>query len=72
MKFITFPQVTSDKVRIAVFGGLFIGLGIRLVIWRGGVIDGLEIIAHYTNKKFGFPPVKLLWLLIPYSLLGSL
>lgn len=54
MNFITFPQVTSDKVLIAVFGGFFIGLGIGLVIRGGGVIDGLEIIAHYTNEKIGF------------------
>lgn len=54
MTFITFPQVTSDKVLIAVFGGFFIGLGIGLVIRGGGVIDGLEIIAHYTNKRIGF------------------
>jgi uncharacterized membrane-anchored protein YitT (DUF2179 family) len=40
-------------VLIAVFGGLFIGLGIGLIIRAGGVIDGLEIIAHYTNKKIG-------------------
>lgn len=54
MNFISFPQVTSDKVLIAVFGGFFIGLGIGLVIRGGGVIDGLEIIAHYTNKRIGF------------------
>ncbi|MBZ9730638.1 YitT family protein [Salegentibacter sp. JZCK2] len=54
MTFITFPQVTSDKVLIAVFGGFFIGLGIGLVIRGGGVIDGLEIIAHYTNKRVAF------------------
>lgn len=54
MTFITFPQVTNDKVLIAVFGGFFIGLGIGLVIRGGGVIDGLEIIAHYTNEKIGF------------------
>lgn len=54
MNFITFPQVTSDKVLIAVFGGFFIGLGIGLVIRGGGVIDGLEIIAHYTNEKVAF------------------
>ena len=54
MTFINFPQVTDDKVLIAVFGGFFIGLGIGLVIRGGGVIDGLEIIAHYTNKKIGF------------------
>ncbi len=54
MTFITFPQVTSDKVLIAVFGGFFIGLGIGLVIRGGGVIDGLEIIAHYTNRRVAF------------------
>ncbi|MFN4762975.1 YitT family protein [Gillisia sp. Q332] len=54
MTFISFPQITSDKVLIAVFGGFFIGLGIGLVIRGGGVIDGLEIIAHYTNKRIGF------------------
>lgn len=54
MNFINIPQVTNDKVLIAVFGGFLIGLGIGLVIRGGGVIDGLEIIAHYTNKKIGF------------------
>lgn len=54
MTFFTFPQVTSDKVLIAVFGGFFIGLGIGLVIRGGGVIDGLEIIAHYTNRRVPF------------------
>lgn len=54
MSFISIPQVTSDKVLIAVFGGFFIGLGIGLVIRGGGVIDGMEILAHYTKKKSGF------------------
>lgn len=53
MTFVSIPQVTSDKVLIAVFGGFFIGLGIGLVIRGGGVIDGLEIIAHYTKKRVG-------------------
>jgi uncharacterized membrane-anchored protein YitT (DUF2179 family) len=30
------------------------GLGIGLVIRGGGVVDGLEIIAHYTTKKVAF------------------
>jgi uncharacterized membrane-anchored protein YitT (DUF2179 family) len=54
MYFIEVPTVTNDKVLIAVFGGLFIGLGIGLVIRGGGVIDGLEVIAHYTHEKSGF------------------
>jgi uncharacterized membrane-anchored protein YitT (DUF2179 family) len=53
MRFVSIPQITSDNVLIAVFGGFFIGLGIGLVIRGGGVIDGLEILAQYTKKKIG-------------------
>lgn len=48
------PKVTEDKILIAVFGGFLIGLGVGFVIKGGGVIDGLEVIADYTNKKSGF------------------
>jgi len=46
--------IVTDKILIALFGGFFIGLGIGLVIKGGGVLDGLEVIAAYTNRKFGF------------------
>ncbi|WP_204356560.1 YitT family protein [Arcticibacterium luteifluviistationis] len=52
LQFIEIPAITNDKVLIAIFGGLFIGLGIGFVIKGGGVIDGLEVIAEYSNKKF--------------------
>jgi len=48
------PMITDDKVLIALFGGFFIGLGIGFVIKGGGVLDGLEVIAEYTNKRSGF------------------
>jgi uncharacterized membrane-anchored protein YitT (DUF2179 family) len=51
MFFIEIPAFTTDKVLIAVFGGFFIGLGIGFVIRAGGVIDGLEVIGYYTQKK---------------------
>jgi len=55
MHFIHFNDaVTQDKILIAIFGGFLIGLGIGLVIKSGGVIDGMEVIADYTNKKYGF------------------
>lgn len=54
MNFVEIPVVTDDKILIAIFGGFLIGLGIGLVIKAGGVIDGMEIIADYTNKKSGF------------------
>ncbi|MBL0099761.1 MAG: YitT family protein [Saprospiraceae bacterium] len=54
MHFTEIPMVTEDKILIAVFGGFLIGLGIGFVIKAGGVLDGLEVIADYTNKKSGF------------------
>ena len=50
---ITIPVVTNDSFLTAIFGGVFVGLGIGLVIRGGGVIDGLEVIAEYTNNQFG-------------------
>lgn len=54
MNTITVPTITHDKVLIALFGGLFIGLGIGLAIKAGCVLDGMEVIADYTNRKSGF------------------
>lgn len=54
IEWVEIPAITKDKVLIAVFGGFFIGLGIGFVIKAGGVIDGMEVLADYTNKKFGF------------------
>jgi uncharacterized membrane-anchored protein YitT (DUF2179 family) len=53
LQFIHFPTVTQDKILIAIFGGFLIGLGIGLVIKAGGVIDGMEVIAEFSNKKWG-------------------
>lgn len=54
MHFINIPVVTEDKILIAIFGGFLIGLGIGLVIKGGGIVDGLEVIADYTNKRSAF------------------
>ena len=54
LQFIDLPVVTDDKFLIAIFGGLFIGLGIGLVIRGGAAIDGLEILAVYANRNSKF------------------
>lgn len=46
-----FPDVTSDKVLTAVFGGFFIGLGIGLTVRGGAVLDGTEIAALLISKR---------------------
>jgi uncharacterized membrane-anchored protein YitT (DUF2179 family) len=51
LSFLEVPVITHDRILIAVFGGLFIGLGIGFVIRGGGVIDGLEVLAEYSNQK---------------------
>ena len=53
MLLIQVPAVTNDKVLIAVFGGLFIGLSIGLVFKAHAMLDGLEIIADFTKKRSG-------------------
>lgn len=47
---IEFPDVTSDKLLTAVFGGFFIGAGIGLTIRGGAVLDGTEIVALLISK----------------------
>lgn len=48
---VQFPDVTSDKLLTAVFGGLFIGAGIGLAIRGGAVLDGTEIAALLISRK---------------------
>lgn len=71
MALIDIPAFTSDKVLIAVFGGFFIGLGIGLVIRGGGVIDGLEVIAHYTQKRSGFTTSEIILSINALLFLGA-
>jgi len=48
---VKFPQVTSDKLLTAVFGGFFLGAGIGLAIRSGAVLDGTEIAALLVSKS---------------------
>jgi uncharacterized membrane-anchored protein YitT (DUF2179 family) len=63
MTVVNIPVVTSDKILIAVFGGVLIGLGVGLVIRGGSMIDGLEVIAEYTNEKSGFSTSEIILLI---------
>src|SRR3954468_23312782 len=46
-----FPDVTSDALLTAVFGGVFIGAGIGLAVRGGAVLDGTEIAALLIGKR---------------------
>lgn len=53
LQIIHIPAITSDKLLIAIFGGLSIGTGVGLILRCGGVIDGAEVIAVFTRRKTG-------------------
>lgn len=50
---IDFPDITHDKLLVAVFGGFFLGAGIGLAIRGGGVLDGTEVLALFVSRKAG-------------------
>ena len=51
--FLPYPQITEDKLLVAVFGGFFLGSGIGLAVRGGGVIDGTEVLAISISRKLG-------------------
>jgi len=55
---VQFPDVTPDKLLTAVFGGVFIGVGIGLAMRGGAVLDGTEIAALVFTKKYAFLKVS--------------
>jgi uncharacterized membrane-anchored protein YitT (DUF2179 family) len=51
LAFVSYPDVTPDRLLTAVFGGFFIGAGIGLAIRGGAVLDGTEIAAVLVSRK---------------------
>ena len=50
---VPYPQITQDKLLVAVFGGFFLGAGIGLAMRGGGVIDGTEVLAIAVSRRLG-------------------
>jgi len=69
---VNIPTITEDKILIAIFGGLFIGLANGFVIKAGAALDGLEIIALFTNRnsKFKTHEIQMLIATIVFVILG--
>lgn len=52
--YVPFPELTHDKLLVAMFGGFFLGIGIGLSMRGGGTFDGMEVLALLTIKKSSF------------------
>lgn len=48
-----FPDVTHDKLLVAVFGGFFLGAGIGMAVRGGSVLDGTEVLALALGRRIG-------------------
>ena len=48
-------DVTHEYLLAVCFGGVFLGVGVGLVIRSGGCLDGTETVAIFMNKKFNLP-----------------
>lgn len=50
------PEIalTSDKLLISIFGGVFLGIGVGLIMRSGAALDGIEVLALYTLKRTSF------------------
>jgi uncharacterized membrane-anchored protein YitT (DUF2179 family) len=61
--FIDIKPITTDKLLIAIFGGILMGTGVGLVIRGGGVIDGAEVVAVFTRRVTGFSNSEIIMLI---------
>lgn len=51
---VPYPVITSDLLLVAIFGGVFLGLGFGLAMRGGAALDGIEVLALYTERKLAF------------------
>jgi len=54
LRWMPYPMITSDKLLISVFGGIFLGIGMGLTMRIGCALDGIEVLAVYTWKRTSF------------------
>lgn len=67
-------NVTRDVFLASIFGGIFLGIGVGLVLRAGGCLDGTEIAAIFLNKKFSLSvgQIILIFNVIIYIVAGIL
>jgi uncharacterized membrane-anchored protein YitT (DUF2179 family) len=74
LEVVEIAPVITDKVLIAVFGGVILGVGIGLVVRAGGAVDGTEILALLTTRRVGLTPteVTLFFNIILFAIAGAI
>ncbi|MBE6807541.1 MAG: YitT family protein [Ruminococcaceae bacterium] len=55
---------TEDKILVCIFGGAILGLGVGLILRRGGTTGGSEVISRLLEKKYPHMSVGTLILVV--------
>ena len=53
--FAPLTDMTQEYLLAVCFGGVFLGVGVGLVIRSGGCLDGTETVAIFLNRRFNLP-----------------
>ena len=72
--FAPMQNATHEYLLAVCFGGIFLGVGVGLVISFGGCLDGTETVAILLNRKFDLPVGRtvLVFNIVLYSIAGLL
>ena len=72
--FAPMTDITDEYLLAVCFGGMFLGIGVGIVIHFGGCLDGTETVAILLNRKFDFPVGRtvLFFNIIIYTIAGRL
>ena len=70
--FSTMANATQETILATVFGGLFLGIGVGLVLRGGGCLDGTEIVGVILSRSFSISTaqVVLIFNVIIYTIAG--
>lgn len=67
-------NATYDVFLGTIFGGVFLGVGVGLVLRGGGCLDGTEIVAITLSRRFSFSTGQIILIMnvVIYSVAGAL
>ncbi len=66
-----FPQYTGDRMLGTIFGGVFMGIGLGVVFFRGSSTAGTDILSYLLEKKFPQIQIGKAIMIIDSLILGS-
>ena len=55
-------ELGNDLILVALFAGVFIGVGLGIIFRYGGTTGGVDIIAQFAHKLFGMPMGRVMFI----------